>query len=316
MKIECFLLLTKFNKCQNEFQKTLTKDLNNIRSQDKVLVSADKTTNFYKLDAPSYDKLLDNAITKSYKKANANITSNIANEEKIIAENLGLANRIDALAPKNSFVTLKDHKPNFQNNPTCRLINPSKSEIGVISKQRILQSINSNILIHTNLNQWKNTNSVISWFKNLPNKSSRSFICFDIVDFYPSITEELLLNALTFASQFNTITDEEKHIIMQAKKSVLFSRNQIWRKKESDSLFDVTMGSFDGAETCELLGLFLLSKLPPEYRNDIGLYRDDGLAAFDKQPRAIENIKKQICRTFNEHNLKITIEANKNVSIT
>ena len=273
-------------------------------------MSADKTTNFYKLDAPSYDKLLDNAITKSYKKANANITSNIANEEKIIAENLGLANRIDALAPKNSFVTLKDHKPNFQNNPTCRLINPSKSEIGVISKQ-LLQSINSNILIHTNLNQWKNTNSVISWFKNLPNKSSRSFICFDIVDFYPSITEELLLNALTFASQFNTITDEEKHIIMQAKKSVLFSRNQTWRKKESDSLFDVTMGSFDGAETCELVGLFLLSKLPPEYRNDIGLYRDDGLAAFDKQPRAIENIKKQICRTFNEHNLKITIEANK-----
>ena len=62
----------KFNKCQNEFQKTLTKDLNNIRSEDKVLVSADKTTNFYKLDAPSYDKLLDNAITKSYKKANAN----------------------------------------------------------------------------------------------------------------------------------------------------------------------------------------------------------------------------------------------------
>ena len=99
---------------------------------------------------------------------------------------------------------------------------------------------------------------------------------------------------------------------MQAKKSVLFSRNQTWRKKESDSLFDVTMGSFDGAETCELVGLFQLSKLPPEYRNDIGLYRDDGLAAFDKQPRAIENIKKQICRTFiNEHNLKITIEANK-----
>ena len=182
----------KFNKCQNEFQKTLTKDLNNIRSEDKVLVSADKTTNFYKLDAPSYDKLLDNAITKSYKKANANITSNIANEEKIIAENLGLANRIDALAPKNSFVTLKDHKPNFQNNPTCRLINPSKSEIGVISKQH-LQSINSNILIHTNLNQWKNTNSVISWFKNLPNKSSRSFICFDIVDFYPSIPKSCFL---------------------------------------------------------------------------------------------------------------------------
>ena len=107
---------------KTNFRKPLR---HNIRSEDKVLVSADKTTNFYKLDAPSYDKLLDNAITKSYKKANANITSNIANEEKIIAENIGLANRIDALAPKNRFVTLKNHKPNFQNNPTCRLINPS-----------------------------------------------------------------------------------------------------------------------------------------------------------------------------------------------
>ena len=26
----------KFNKCQNEFQKTLTKDLNNIRSEDGI----------------------------------------------------------------------------------------------------------------------------------------------------------------------------------------------------------------------------------------------------------------------------------------
>ena len=47
------------------------------------------------------------------------------------------------------------------------------------------------------------------------------------------------------------------------------------------------------------------------YDNDIGLYRDDGLAAFDKPPREIENIKKDICKVFKENNLKITIEANK-----
>ena len=32
-----------------------------------------------------------------------------------------------------------------------------------------------------------------------------------------------------------------------------------WRKIRSD--FDVTIGSFDGAEACELEGLFLLSQL-------------------------------------------------------
>ena len=79
---------------------------------------------------------------------------------------------------------------------------------------------------------------------------------------------------------------------MQVKKSVLFNGNKVWCKKESDSLFDVTMGSFDGTETCELVGLFLLSKLPVEYRNEIGLYRDDGLAAVDKKNREKKKTKR------------------------
>ena len=40
-------------------------------------------------------------------------------------------------------------------------------------------------------------------------------------------------------------------------------------------------------------------------------YRDDGLAALNKTPWEIENIKKQICTIFNDHNLRLTIEANK-----
>ncbi len=71
------------------------------------------------------------------------------------------------------------------------------------------------------------------------------------------------------------------------------------------------MGSFDGAETCELVGSYLLSQLAAEYGNDIGLYRYDGLVAFDKSPREIENIRKRICKVFSDNNLKITIEANK-----
>ena len=53
------------------------------------------------------------------------------------------------------------------------------------------------------------------------------------------------------------------------------------------------------------------TKLTPVVGNDIGLYRDDGLAALNKTPREIENIKKYICQTLNEYNLKLTIEANK-----
>ena len=45
-------------------------------------------------------------------------------------------------------------------------------------------------------------------------------------------------------------------------------------------------------ETCEFVGSYLLSKLTPVVGNNIGLYRDDGLAALNKTTREIENIKK------------------------
>ena len=109
------------------------------------------------------------------------------------------------------------------------------------------------------------------------------------------------MQALTFASQHDEITEEEKMTITLAKKSLLFNENTPWCKKTSNSLFGVSMGSYDGAETCELVGSYLLSKLTPEYGDSVGLYRDDSLAAFDKSPREIENIKKHICRIFNDH---------------
>jgi len=39
----------------------------------------------------------------------------------------------------------------------------------------------------------------------------------------------------------------------------------LWPKKENDGMFDVTMGNFDGAEVCELVGLFILNDLVSKY---------------------------------------------------
>ena len=61
---------------------------------------------------------------------------------------------------------------------------------------------------------------------------------------------------------------------------------------------------------CELVGSFLFSQLQ-QLNINIGLYRDDGLAVVNSTPRVIENIKKDICRIFNDNGLCITIEANK-----
>ncbi|GFO31814.1 DNA polymerase [Plakobranchus ocellatus] len=74
--------------------------------------------------------------------------------------------------------------------------------------------------------------------------------------------------------------------------------------------FDVTMGSFDGAETCELVGLYLLSQLKNLYIN-VGLYRDDGLAVTTQIAIEAESTKKKISKIFKDNGFNITIEANK-----
>ena len=72
------------------------------------------------------------------------------------------------------------------------------------------------------------------------------------------------------------------------------------------------MGSYDSAETCELVGSFLLSQLE-DLNINVGLYQDDGLAITNATPKDTENIKKEIYRIFNNNGLRITIEANKQI---
>ena len=58
-----------------------------------------------------------------------------------IAHNLKLEDRIESFSPRDAFITLKDHKENFCNHAKCRLVNPTKSEIGKINKH-LLDTIN------------------------------------------------------------------------------------------------------------------------------------------------------------------------------
>ena len=198
-----------------------------------VLTFVGKTSNYYKACAEpnGYTTLVNKNVTKSYKKADNNVPKVISFDVKKIAESLGLDDRIETSACKDSFITMKDHKPDFLNNPTCRLINPSKSEIGIISKH-ILDDINKKILQATKVNLWKSTSNAIEWFKSTPEKEKQAIITFDVCDFYPSITEELLLKAPEYASKFTSITPEDRQIIIHAKKSLLFHQNSPWTKKQ------------------------------------------------------------------------------------
>lgn len=302
----------QFKPHNNAFQRDLKKDLEDIRGEDRMLVKADKTTNFYRVEPKEYSSMLEGNITTAYRKATRNIPETITRTDKRIAASLGLVDRIHIPAKTNAFITLKDHKQNFRNKPTCRLINPSKSEIGIISKQ-ILDKINNRVKSMNNVNLWKNTQSVIDWFNGIVGKNEHVFITFDVCEFYPSITEDLLNKALDYASSIVEITEREREIITHSKRSLLFNDDTPWVKKNNDSAFDVTMGSYDGAETCELVGAYLLTLLSPILENKVGLYRDDGLAVCNATAYQVERLKKQISRIFSEEGLKVAIEANKKV---
>ena len=111
------------------------------------------------------------------------------------------------------------------------------------------------------MNQLRNTDSVINWFNTIENKSQCFFAQLDIVEFYASISENILDTAINFAKQYTDISDENLRIIKHCRKSLLYNNHEPWKKKETDSCFDLTMGSYDGAEVCELVGIYLLSLL-------------------------------------------------------
>ena len=108
-----------------------------------------------------------------------------------------------------------------------------------------------------NVNQWRNTQTLITWFKNIRSKSSSSFIKFDIVDFYQSISKDVILKAINFAKSISPIQDKFIETIFHSRKALLCNKNDVWIKKDNPD-FHVTMGNDDGAEVCELVGLYIL----------------------------------------------------------
>ena len=149
------------------------------------MVFADKTRNIYEMKPDKYKQLLTENVTANYKLGNEKLLGETNQELKTIASDLHVDDRIETMARKPAFISLKDHKENFENNTKCCLINPAKSDLSKVSKV-ILDHIS------TGINQWRNSTSVTEWFSKISEKSLHTFISFDIIDFYPSISKHLL----------------------------------------------------------------------------------------------------------------------------
>ena len=69
------------------------------------------------------------------------------------------------------------------------------------------------------------------------------------------------MSAINFSKEYHDVTDEMIDAILNSRKSFLYFEGNPWIKKNTTDHFDVTEGSFDGSEVCEIVGLFLLKQL-------------------------------------------------------
>ena len=102
--------------------------------------------------------------------------------KQTLCEKLNIDDKLQQMQDSETFIAVKEQKEGFSHTLSFSFINPSKSDIGKISKS-ILDKINKAVLSTVSANQWKNTSDLIKWFNSIPNKKVSSFVNFNIKNF-------------------------------------------------------------------------------------------------------------------------------------
>ena len=110
-----------------------------------------------------------------------------------------------------------------------------------MASKNIIQNIVTNVKKANYSNLWKNSYDTMEWSRKIKNKSKATFMQFDIIDFYLSITKNTLIDSINYARKYEEITEEQYDIILACRKTVLKNNRSTWVKSGSDN-FDVPMG--------------------------------------------------------------------------
>ena len=125
-----------------------------------------------------------------------------------------------------TYINISDHKDEFPNNISCRLINPPKSSIGKISKA-IPSIINKNAVPSTYINHCKRIFYVLDWIS------------------------ELFHSLVQFVKEVTAVSDNDMHIIMQSRKTLPFNVNIVgnkvkqWRFWSANRMLQWSRGLWD-----------------------------------------------------------------------
>ena len=232
--------MVKFKKVRNNFQMKLNKDIEEVKMSTYIWVRSDKSKNIYKIKPSKYQEILKSKITNNYKIDYNNTIEQINKDTSKFASRLQIEDRLGKFKKKEAYILFKDHKPNFENKLQTRLINPSKTELGRISKY-IIQNIVTNVKKANHSNLWENSYEASEWFRRIKNKSKATFMQFDIIDFYPSITKNILIDSINYARKYVDVTNEQYELILACRKTVIKYNESAWVKSGLDN-FDIPMG--------------------------------------------------------------------------
>ena len=97
----------EFKRVNNEFQSNLRNDIRQIRRSNNLFISADKSRNIYKVSKASYERMMHENVTKTYKKCNTNKSNSINFKAKQIASKLKTDDRVQKFDENERCVTTK-----------------------------------------------------------------------------------------------------------------------------------------------------------------------------------------------------------------
>ena len=76
-----------------------------------------------------------------------------------------------------------------------------------------------------------------------------------------SITKNTLINAIKFAEKFTPVSTNDQNLILHSCKLTIFYENKTWEKSILQIYLTLEWDHYNGAEICDMVGLFLLNEI-------------------------------------------------------
>ena len=133
----------EFRNANNNFQAKLSSDIKRMKSNDNLLIQANKSRNIYLISKDTYTKHVPETVTKTYKQCSRRKVKNINYNPKLIAQELSIDDRVGKMMETEAYITIKDHKEILPHKLSFLLLNPSKSDSKMV---RLIKTFSTELI--------------------------------------------------------------------------------------------------------------------------------------------------------------------------